>query len=220
MGKTSKRSKQVSLTKVKSKGKEHKTKLVEQFNQLLSQYPTVLVFQYQNFKTHPFQGIREEFSESSKFLLGKTTVLKKAVSQPDINESKPGLANLAEHMVGGCGLMFTRETTDDLREKFFTWRESSSLTPGQTATEDVILPAGRGHFTKFSNTIEPYLRKLGLPTKLHEGIIEVLKDYVVCRAGEVVNPEKCKILKLLDIKQGEMRIDLKGVWQSGQYKNL
>ncbi|CAG9336219.1 unnamed protein product [Blepharisma stoltei] len=219
MGKSSKRSKDVSLTKVKPKGKELKTKIIDQFNEFLSQFPTVIAFQYHNFKTHPFQEIREMYT-NSKFLLGKSSVLKKAIIQAQKAENRPNLDELANHMVGSCGLMFTRENKDDIISHFLTWRESSSLNPGQVASEDVIIPAGAGTFTKFSNTIEPYLRNLGLPTRLHEGVIEVLKDFTVCRAGEEVNPEKCRILRLLDIKQGEMRIIPKGIWENGQYKEL
>jgi mRNA turnover protein 4 len=105
-------------------------------------------------------------------------------------------------------------------EFFYTWRESASLLAGQNATESVVIPKGVGSFDRLANTAEPYLRGLGLPTRVHEGKIEMLADFVVCQQGEAVNVEKAKILRLLNLEQGEMRIELKAVWHSGQYQEI
>ena len=45
--------------------------------------------------------------------------------------------------------------------------------------------------------MEPYFRQLGLPTKLNMQKIELLADTFVCREGEELSVEQCKILKLL-----------------------
>lgn len=216
MGKNSKRSKQVSLTKVKSKGKDLKSKVFQQVSAYLSLYPTVIAFAYQNFKTFPFQKLRESF-ETSKFLLGKAKVLQAALSS---HKDLQDIGKLNKHLSGYCGLLFTKENPEKMVDFFYTWSEEASLLPGQIATETITIPAGVGLFEKFSNTIEPYLRTLGLPTRLHEGKIEVLMNYVVCKAGEPVSVENSKILKLMNVKQGEMRIELKGIWQENTYIDI
>ena len=216
MGKTSKRAQQVSLTKVKPKGKDLKTKLHQQLSAFLTLYPTVFVFTYTNFKTEPLRKLRESFS-TSKFLLGKTRVLQSALAQ---HKDLHGIEGLVKHLKGTSGLLFTKESPESIMEFFYTWRETVNLLPGQICTESICIPKGVGTFDRFANTIEPYLRTLGLPTKVHEGKIEMLADYVVGCAGEVVNVEKSKILRLLNVQQGEMRIELKAVWNGGEYKEL
>ena len=216
MGKTSKRAQQVSLTKVKPKGKDLKTKLHQQLSAYLELYPTVFVFTYTNFKTEPLRRLRESFT-TSKFLLGKSRVLQKALAQ---HKDLKGIEGLVKHLKGTSGLLFTKESPETIIEFFFTWRETVSLLPGQNCTESILIPKGVGSFDRFANTIEPYLRTLGLPTRVHEGKVEMLADFVVCHEGDVVNVEKSKILRLLNVQQGEMRIDIKAVWKGGEYKEL
>lgn len=105
--------------------------------------------------------------------------------------------------------------------EFFTFfSEEHYLHPGQVATDEVVIPAGVGTFTRFSNTIEPYLRQLGLPTRLHEAQIEMLRSFTVCTAGQTLTSEQAKILRLLDSKLGSFRIQLKGLWSEGNYREL
>lgn len=209
MGKTSKRNKLVSLTKVKPKGKEHKQKLVGKTHELLESFPNVLVFQFQNFKTQPFQQVREHFTDS-KFLLGKASVLKKALEETPHSK-------LSDHLAGNCGLIFTKGDPQELVNFFKDWKVETKLNPGQEASETVLVPQGKGSFKKHSHTIEPYLRKLGLPTRLDSGEVEILEDFVVCKAGQQLTPAQCRILKLLGMQYGEMKVFVKAVSSSGNY---
>ena len=47
------------------------------------------------------------------------------------------------------------------------------------ATETVILYKGFETFAKFSHSLEPHLRSLGLPTKLVNSKIELSSDFAV-----------------------------------------
>jgi mRNA turnover protein 4 len=215
MGKTSKRAQQVSLTKVKPKGKELKSKLFAQVRSFIDLYQSVFVFSFENFKTEPLLKLRES-STNSKFLLGKSKVLKKALA----STGRSDIEKLNKHLTGTCGLLFTNEEVQSVVEFFLTWKENSPLLPGQVACESIVLNAGSGLFDKFSNTIEPYLRKLGLATRVHEGKIELLADFVVCRQGEPVTVEQTKVLKLLDQEHGEMKFQMHAMWKDGEYKSL
>jgi hypothetical protein len=46
------------------------------------------------------------------------------------------------------------------------------------------------------HTMEPTLRKNGMPTKLNRGVIELLADHVVCKEGEHVSPQAAILLRL------------------------
>ena len=62
--------------------------------------------------------------------------------------------------------------------------------------------------------MEPHLRKLGLPTRLHGGVVEVLQETVVCRAGDVLTPEQCKLLQLFGVKMATFKVQLIAAWQA------
>lgn len=47
---------------------------------------------------------------------------------------------------------------------------------------------------EFIYSMEPLLRKLGMPTLLKKGIINVLSDYKLCKAGKPLTPEQSKLL--------------------------
>jgi hypothetical protein len=49
---------------------------------------------------------------------------------------------------------------------------------------------------RFSHSLETYLRSLGMPTSLKGGVIELLSEYTVCKAGEPLTPEQAKLLVL------------------------
>lgn len=83
-----------------------------------------------------------------------------------------------------------------------------------------MIPAGIATFKQLSGSAEPYLRKMGLPTKVNNGEIEVLADYKLCGAGNTLTPEQVRVIKVLGLKQGEMVVKLKGVWRDEEFNEL
>jgi hypothetical protein len=60
------------------------------------------------------------------------------------------------------------------------------------ATQTVELPAGP--LPNFGHSMEPHLRKLGMPTRLNKGVIELDRHFTVCKEGATLTPEQAKIL--------------------------
>merc|ERR1712223_781991 len=59
---------------------------------------------------------------------------------------------------------------------------------------------------------EPQLCGMGLPTSLKRGVITLLSEHTVCRKGDKLTSEQARILKLLDHKQAEFKVDLIALW--------
>lgn len=72
----------------------------------------------------------------------------------------------------------TNRDVPDVLEWFKDFRETEYARSGFVATKDVILP--KGPLKDFSHTIEPHLRRLGLPTTLDRGVINLIKEFQVC----------------------------------------
>lgn len=72
----------------------------------------------------------------------------------------------------------TNRDVPDVLNWFKGYEATEFARSGFVATRDVILP--QGPLEDFSHTIEPHLRRLGLPTSLERGVINLIKEYQVC----------------------------------------
>lgn len=87
---------------------------------------------------------------------------------------------------------------------------------GSTATHEFKLSAGplSNHAGPLPHTLEPQLRKYGLPTKLNKGVVELLADHVVCREGQVLDPNQAALLRVFNLKMATFRITPLAWWSS------
>ena len=96
-------------------------------------------------------------------------------------------------------------------ENFFEeYEEPDYLRTGGVALESVEL--SEGPLSQFSHSIEPQMRKLGLPTSLKKGVIHLIKDYHVCKKGDKLTSEQAQILKLFDHKHASFKINVIATW--------
>ena len=87
----------------------------------------------------------------------------------------------------------TNESAKKVLEWFQNYGELDYPRSGFETSQDVVLPAGP--LPQFSHAMEPHLRvQLNMPVELKNGIINVRQEFVVCRKGDVLTPEQCKIL--------------------------
>lgn len=74
-----------------------------------------------------------------------------------------------------CGLLFTDSSKKEVLEWFDSYSVEDYARAGFKVTTTVKLSKGP---LQFSHAIEPYLRKLGLPTKLERGaFLFTMKSY-------------------------------------------
>lgn len=61
-----------------------------------------------------------------------------------------------------------------------------------------------------------------MPTELKKGVVTLMGHYTVCKAGDKLTSEQARILKLLDHKQAEFKLNMIAVWsrQDGAFKML
>lgn len=89
------------------------------------------------------------------------------------------LFQLSKRIKGQCGLLMTNKDVPDVLKFFKEYSEPDYARSGFVATQDVVIP--QGPLEDFSHTIEPHLRRLGLPTSLERGVIHLIKEYqVIC----------------------------------------
>ena len=186
-----KRAKVVTLTKVKQKGREGKEQLVEKIQEAFDDYKYAYVVSFENIRAGPFKAMAKKMREDSKFFLGKNKVIQVALGKSPETEIADNTHLLSKYMRGQVCLVLSNKTKDQLNKAFK--EEAASVedfaTAGTNATYTVHLKAGTDALDGYGHSMEPYLKQLGLPTKLNFQKIELLSDVYICREGQTLNVE-------------------------------
>ncbi|VDL85726.1 unnamed protein product, partial [Schistocephalus solidus] len=178
---------------------------------LVDQYKYVYVISFDNPRNTRLSELRQELNDSV-LLFGKNKLVMVAFGLDKTTQLKPGLRKLSKYVKGQCALLFSNKEVDELRDLFNQFRSQDYARPGSLAAQTVILSAGS--VPKFSHTMEPALRKLGLPVKLVRGIINLESEYPVCELGQALTPEQCRILKYFEVQTSEFRVNILARWDS------
>merc|ERR1739848_855795 len=86
--------------------------------------------------------------------------------------------------------------------------------------ETVVEPefAKAGARAKEEHTLEPTLRKNGMPTKLNKGTIELISDFTLCERGESLTPAQVALLRIFDYKFARFEMRLLCKWQEDEFE--
>ncbi len=64
-----------------------------------------------------------------------------------------------------------------------------------------------------AHSVEPHLRKLGLPTRLVKGKVELDGEFVVCKEGDVLGSGQTTLLKMFGVAMAEFRVGVEAYWE-------
>ena len=208
----SKRAQKITLSKTQKKGRARKESLVDEVRECCDQYSSAFVVDAQNMRNAALKEVRRLLAGSSRLFFGRTKLLSSALGRTTADEHRDGLSHIAGllHGQGECGLLFTNESTERVREVFEQTQVAEFARAGAKATQTVELE--KGPLNQFPHNMEPYLRKLGLPTRLDTGVVTLLVDYTICKEGATLESDATKLLQLLGIKMAVFKLDLKGRW--------
>eukprot|EP01120_Amphizonella_sp_Union-15-10_P016490 TRINITY_DN872_c0_g1_i2.p1 TRINITY_DN872_c0_g1~~TRINITY_DN872_c0_g1_i2.p1 ORF type:complete len:221 (-),score=34.54 TRINITY_DN872_c0_g1_i2:53-715(-) len=201
---------------VKKQPKALKEKIARTIPELANTYENIFVFIIEGLRGDIIQDLRNQFKEDSRFLFGKNKVMAVTLGKNETDSLKPDLYKISEHLKGESGLLFTNRKKEEVIQYFQKFHARSYARGGFKATQTVELK--EGPLEQFQHSMEPHLRKLGLPTEIKEGIIRLRHDYIVCKEGDIISPETARILKLLGIQMAECTVFLKGFWSNNKFK--
>ncbi|KAK2166236.1 hypothetical protein LSH36_40g03108 [Paralvinella palmiformis] len=207
---------QVSLTQTRKKGLELKQKVIEELRNCADVYARIFTFSIHNMRNSKLKDLRQTWRHS-RFYFGKNKVMAVALGRGVEDEYKENLHKLTRKLQGQTGLLFTNSSRKEVLEFFSKYSEDDFARSGRMASQTVVLE--EGSLKSFPHSMEPYLRKLGLPTKLVKGVITLTREYTVCEAGEILTPEKATILKLFGYKMAQFRVSIESMWSNdGTYE--
>ncbi len=95
--------------------------------------------------------------------------MQRALGRNEEEEYVKNAALVARHLAGpDRGLLFTNKTFEEVKEFFGQYSVLDYARSGFVALETITIPAGK--LPQFSHSLEPQLRRLGMPVSLVNGI--------------------------------------------------
>jgi len=212
----------VTLSKVSKKGREWKEGVIENVREAAEKYPTAYVFRYKDMKNNTFKQIREKLRDSSRFFLGSNKVLQVSLGREPSDEVRENIHNLVPFLKGHVGLMFTELTEEQVKRELCSIREPEFAKSGHAATKTISFSEGplEGPSGRLEHTLEPTLRKHGMPTRLNKGVVDLVTDFTLCTKGEALSPAQAALLRVFGVKMAVFRMKLVCKWHDGDFQTL
>lgn len=207
----SKRNKVIALTKVKKKPRDAKDTAIEDIREACENHPRMYLVSIENERNAFLQVMRREL-RPGKLVCAKNKVMQVALGTSPATECQDGVHQLADKISGQCGLLFTDKPPADVQSVLAEYRPSDFARSGNVASSTVVLPKGVDTLSKLPHSIEAHLRQLGLPTQLLDGKIHLLGDHCVCKEGDELTADAAQILKIMEIKQAEFKMEVMAHW--------
>lgn len=163
-------------------------------------------------------------SPCDRLFFGKTKVMAVALGTTPENACAPNIEKLSPYLAGAVGLLFTSREPQSVIDYFDAFHPSDYARAGNISPRSFTIPSGMvyahageiatEHDEPMSHTIEPNLRKLGVPTKLVRGKITLEMDggYQVCKAGDVLDSRQTTLLKMFGVAVAEFKVAMKARW--------
>lgn len=225
----SKRAKVVHLTQVSKKTRENKDKLFENIRNEIPEYQTCFVFSVDNMRNSYLKEVRRELSDCRLFF-GKTKLMAKALGQTPEEAIAPGIEGITKHLAGTVGLLLTNRPAEEILAYFDNLAPVDFARAGVAASRGFSLPAGilyatggevpAEHDVPLEHTIEPELRRLGVPTRMVKGRVVLGdvsgegEDYVVCKEGDILDSRQTRLLKLFSVCLSEFKVKVLAYWSA------
>jgi len=176
-------------------------------------HPQALMVCVDHVASKQMQDIRMELRGKAVVLMGKNTMIRKALSLGHEQYPDAGLLNLRASIAGNIGFIFaTNCSLDDVRETITKFRRASAAKAGQTSLVDTSLPSGP---TGMDPSQTNFFQALNIGTKIVKGQIELVSEFPILKKGEKVSPSAAVLLNKLSIKPFEYGMDVEMVFQDG-----
>jgi len=192
-----------------AKKQEYFDKLVD----LCVNTPSALLVGIDHVSSKQMQDIRMELRGRAVVLMGKNTMIRKALSMGAEQHPDAGLDTLRTAIMGNLGFIFaTNCTLDDIRETLGKHRKQSAAKSGQVSMVDLNLPSGA---TGMDPSQTSFFQALNIGTKIVKGQIELVSEFPILKVGDKVSPSAAVLLTKLGIKPFEYGMEVLQVFQEG-----
>jgi len=193
--------------------KASKVAYFDKLKLLLETYKSIFIVTVDNVSSQQMHEIRISLRGEGVVLMGKNTMVRRAVKIFINDGSMPELERLLPHVRGNVGFVFTNQDLKAIREKILANRVAAPARAGAVAPLDVFIPAGN---TGMEPGKTSFFQALGVPTKIARGTIEITTDLKLVEAGTKVGASEATLLNMLNISPFTYGMGIAQIYDQGQ----
>jgi len=176
-----------------------KIKLVEDLTSLLNKYSAIGILDLCKTPASALQKIKMNLKGKALIRVAKKRMIFFALE-------KSNKANLKEFIKDYPALILTNEDPFKLYMMIKRQMVPASAKPGDIPEEDIEVKAGPTDL--MPGPAISTLTKVGLPAKVEAGKIAIMRDKVVCKAGEEVSLDLASALQLLKLQPMKVGLNI------------
>jgi len=188
---------------------KRKTQLYQQLQELPKKYSVLALVRMEKVRASQLLPLRKKFKGEVEIISIKDKVAKKAFETLDI----PGIKNMIDNLTGQCLFMFTNMSPFKLNVLLGKNKIMLLARSGDKASIDVVI--GAKNTAIAPGPILTDFKEAGIPTKIDQGTIWIVKDTTPVEKGGVISAKLASILGKLDIKTIEAGIALGAALEKG-----
>jgi len=195
---------------VKGDKKESKVAYFLKLAKYFNEYPRCFLVGVDNVGSKQMQQIRQTLREEAVVLMGKNTMMRKAIKQ--IMETNPALEKILPHVRGNVGFVFTRGDLVDIRDKILANKVQAPARAGAIAPLDVKIPPQN---TGLGPERTSFFQALQIPTKISKGTIEITSEIHLIHKDAKVGASEATLLNILNVSPFTYGLKVQQVYDSG-----
>jgi len=189
---------------------EWKADYFKKVQRLMNQYEKVFICDADNVTSKQFQAIREGMRGRGDVLMGKNTMMKRAIK--DMIAEKPEVERLIPLIKQNVGFVLTNGDLKEIRDLILTYKVPAGARSGAIAPVDVtVQPMNTGMGPEKTS----FFQALAIPTKISRGAIEITSPVKLVTEGEKVSESAAMLLNMLKISPFTYGLDILSVYDSG-----
>jgi len=189
---------------------EWKADYFTKVKKFMNQYEKVFICDADNVTSKQFQSIREGMRGRGDVLMGKNTMMKRALK--DMVAEKPELERLIPLIRQNVGFVMTNGDLKEIRDLILTYKVPAGARSGAIAPVDVtVSPMNTGMGPEKTS----FFQALAIPTKISRGTIEITSPVQLITEGEKVSESAAMLLNMLKISPFTYGLDILSVYDSG-----
>jgi len=177
---------------------------------LLEEYPKIIIVGADNVGSNQMQKIRKSLRGKGILLMGKNTMVRKAIRGAAENNQK--LTAVLEFVKGNVGLVFAKDDLPAIKKIILENRVAAPAKVGAIAPSDVVVPAGP---TGMEPTQTSFLQALSIPSKIVKGQVEIINDVKLITTGQKVGSSESALLAKLNIKPFSYGLVIQNIYDEG-----
>ena len=179
-----------------------------------------------------YQPNKSNTPPNNSLFFGKTKLTARALGSTPEEAQADGIHLLTRYLSGSVGLLFTNRDPATITAYFASLSHVDFARAGTIATRTITVPPGTvystggevpaEHDVPVSHSLEPELRRLGMPTRMVKGKVclggdeagESSEGYTICKEGQTLDSRQTRLLKLFSVCMSEFQVKLLAYWSA------